>query len=97
MPFHSFGGPREDLRVPRLGLGGQWAGLGGVPEKVKDQRRVVVGHVLSEALADACVVASTGARRGKVRSEKVHLKDRVAWTERHRNESGFRQNWRTEA
>lgn len=94
MPFHSCGDLREDLRVSRLGLGGQWAGLRGIPEKVKDQRRVMVGHVLSEALADVGVVASTGARRGKVRSEKVHLKDTVTWTQTHGRRSGFRGNWR---
>lgn len=89
MAFHSFGGLRQNLRVSRIGLGGQWAGLRGIPEKVKNQRRVVVGHVLSEALADTSVVASTSARWGKVRSEKVHLKDRVTWTETHRPESEF--------
>lgn len=94
MPFHSFGRLREDLRVARLGLGGQWAGLRGIPEKVKDQRRVVLGHVLPEALADVGVVASTGTRWGKVRSEIVHLKDRVTWTETHGLGSGFRGSWR---
>lgn len=97
MALHSFGGLREDLRVSRLGLGGQWVGLRGIPEKVKNQRRVVVGHVLSEALADICVVASTSTRWGKVRCEKVHLKDRVTWTKTHRQESEFSENWRTEA
>lgn len=97
MVFHSFSGLHEDLRVSRLGLGGQWAGFRGIPEKVKNQRRVVVGHMLSEALADTGVVASTSTRWGKVRSEKVHLKDRVTWAETHRQESKFRENWRTEA
>lgn len=97
MVFHSFGGLREDLRVSWLGLRGQWVGLRGIPEKVKNLRRVVVGHVLSEALADTGVVASTSTRWGKVRSEKVHLKDRVTWAETHRQESEFRENWRAEA
>lgn len=81
MAFHRFGGLCEDLRVSRLGLGGQRLGLRGIPEEVKNQRRVVVAHVLSKALADTGVVASTSTRWGKVGSEKVHLKDRVTWTE----------------
>lgn len=81
MAFHSFGGLCEDLRVSGLALGGQWVGLRGIPEKVKNQRRVVVGHVFSKALTDTGVVASTSTGWGKVRSKKVHLKDRVTWTE----------------
>lgn len=97
MVFHSFGRLGEDLRVSRLGLGGQWVGLRGIPVKVKNQRRVMVGHVLSKALADTGVVASTSTGWGKVRSEKVHLKYRVTWAETHRQESQFSENWRIEA
>lgn len=97
MPLHGFGGPRQDLGVPWLRLGGQWARLRGVPGQVKHQRRVVVGHVLSEALADAGVVAPARSGRGKVRGEKVHLEDRVTWRRTQIQERGLSEERREEA
>lgn len=75
-----FSGLFENFRVPRLGLWAQRSGLRGVAEQVKDQRRVVVRHMLSVTHADVCVVTSNSPRGWEVGSEKVYLKYGVTST-----------------
>lgn len=81
MSLHSPGGLLEDFGISRLSVRGQRAGLGGVAEKVVQQRRVVVGHVLPVTQTDLGVVAAAGSRGREVRGEKMRLEDRVSWME----------------
>lgn len=79
MSHYGFGSPLKDFSITRFSIWSQGAGLRGVMEKIKQERRVVVRHVLTMAKANLCVIASTSSRWREVWGEEVHFEDWIPW------------------
>lgn len=63
----------------RLRVRGQWCRFRRVPRQIKEQRGVVVGHVIRRAEADVGVETGRRVLRVEVRREVKGFPHRAAW------------------